>query len=204
MADNDGVLWKCGEVNNLFTKKVSEKTSLYVSNVCSALTEELILHAKEHVVVHVVCVTYSLLNAGATVNCAVNSLFDALILSKLNVSTHNSSGFLAHRLGHTLNLCVSLCNKLSYSLCVTSLLCSCIFNSVWSKSKIWIYGNLSSTDADSTGRIDSLKHTCSYHCPRSGVFSSASLSTLDNSRRNKPVFLQSNIFLTCYVVSIVK
>ena len=169
MADNDGVLWKCGEVNNLFTKKVSEKTGLYVSNVCSALTEKLILHTKEHVVVHVVCVTYSLLNAGATVNCAVNSLFDALILCKLNVSTHNCSSFLAHRLGHALNLCVSLCNELSYSLCVTSLLCSSVFNSVRSKSEVWIYGNLSSTDADSVGCIDSLKHTCSYHCLFSGV-----------------------------------
>ena len=173
MADNDGVLWKCGEVNNLFTKKVSEKTGLYVSNVCSALTEELILHAKEHVVVHVVCITYSLLNASATVNCAVNSLFDALILCKLNVSTHNCSSFLAHRLGHALNLRICLCDELSYGLCVTSLLCSCIFNSVWSKSKIWIYGNLSSADADSIGRIDSLKHTCSYHCPLSGAYSSA-------------------------------
>ena len=163
MADNDGVLWKCGEVNNLFAKQVSEKTSLDVSNICCALTEELILHAKEHVVVHVVGVAYSLLNAGAAINSTVNSLFDALILSKLNVGTHNSSGFLAHCLGHTLNLCVSLCNKLSYSLCVTSLLCSSVFNSVRSKSEVWIYGNLSSTDADSVGCIDSLKHTCSYH-----------------------------------------
>ena len=45
MADNDGVLWECGEVNNLFAKQVSEKTGLDVSNVCCALTEELILHA---------------------------------------------------------------------------------------------------------------------------------------------------------------
>ena len=169
MADNDGVLWKCGEVNNLFAKQVSEKTGLDVSNVCCALTEELILHAKEHVVVHVVGVAYSLLNAGSAINSTVNSLFDALILSKLNVSTHNSSCFLAHRLGHTLNLCVSLCNELSYSLCVTSLLCSSVFNSVRSKSEVWIYGNLSSTDADSVGCIDSLKHTCSYHCLFSGV-----------------------------------
>ena len=173
MADNNGVLWKCGEINNLFAKKASEKTGLYVSDICGALTEKLILHAKEHVVVHVIGIAHSLLNAGATVNSAVNCLFNALILSKLDVGTHNSSSFLAHCLSHTLNLSVSLCDELGDSLCVTSLLCSGVLNSVWSKSEVWIYGNLCNTDADSIRRIDSLKHICSYHCPLSGVYSSA-------------------------------
>ncbi len=156
--DDDGVLGQRGEVNELLAQQEGKEAGADVGDVGGALAEELVLHGREHVVVHVVGSLDSLLGADAGVDVGDDLLDDAVILGELNVSAHDAS--LGHEATglHGLNLLVGHLDEASASILVAGLLGGRILNGLGGEGQIGLDRNTCDTNADTVRSVNAFVH----------------------------------------------
>ena len=159
MHDNDGVLGQDGEVDDLLAQQLGQNTGADVGDVGRAQAEHLVVHSQEHVLEHGRGVHECLLGAGAAVDGGVDGIGHTRILSQDDVSAHDLSLGLAHRLLHVVGLSLGLLAEDRKSGLIALLLGCRIGDLVRLKRQVGIDGDHDSADTDALGCVDSLIHS---------------------------------------------
>ena len=157
--DDDGVLGKHGEVDDLLAQKLGKDARADVGDVCSAQAEHFIVHRQKHVLEHGRGVHKGLLGARTAVDSLIDGIGHARILSKNDVAAHDLGLVLDNGFLHVVGLSLRLIAEDLKGLGVALLLDIRIRNIVRLKRQIGLDGNHAVTDSDALRCVDSLIHS---------------------------------------------
>ena len=156
--DDDGVLGQRGEVNELLAKQEGKQASADVGDVSGALTEELVLHGGEHVVVHVIGSLDSLLGAHPGVDVATDGLDQAVVLGELDVGAHDASLSDEAASLHGLDLLIGHLDEAGTRRLIASLLSGHVRNGLGSEGKIGLDRDTRDTNANTVRSVYAFVH----------------------------------------------
>ena len=156
--DDDRVLGKRRQVDELLAEQVGEQAGLDVGDVGSTGLEELVVHVDEHVVVHVVSLGNGLLGAHAVLDALVHGIEDALVLGELDMGAHNARLFFEAGGLHALDLAVGLLDEAVAGGQVAGLLGLLVLRRGGREGKVGLDGNAGDADTDAIRCINTFEH----------------------------------------------